>query len=289
LDWAWDLPPTGPLQREDEVQFLLVHHTASPNVGPDASVGQLRGFYAYHTGPEKGWPDIAYNFLIDSGGQIWEGRAGSLAGPVRADATGGSQGPALLCCFIGDHSATPPTGAATGAMTHLLAWLADVYAVSLADGAQVTFTSRGSSLWPAGSTITTSTIAGHRDMSQTSCPGDACYALIPSVFRPGARDLVNEARAAASPTPSESPTPDASTPSESVSASNTPTVSSTSTPSATASTSAAPPKSASDDATTWFGAVAGVAGTAVVAGLAWVLRRRMTASQPDGSAGQHRN
>lgn len=136
-DWATGRPAKKRLARED-VRFLLVHHTQTPNVERPASIpGRLRGMYDFHTG-EKGWPDLAYNFLVDPFGGIWEGRTGSLAGPVRGDATGGSQGYAQLCCFIGDHTSTPPTPEAMAAMGSLLGWLASRYAVDLAPGRRVT-------------------------------------------------------------------------------------------------------------------------------------------------------
>ena len=174
-DWGADLPPTGELERE-EVRFLLVHHTASANdYGPDEVVTKLRAWFGYHTSPDKGWPDLAYNFMVDRFGVVWEGRTGSLAGPVRAAATGGSQGFAQLACFIGEFTASPPTEAARSSMLRLLAMLADRYAVDTSPGAKVSFTSRGSNRWPAGADVTTSTIAGHRDMSMTACPGDVVY------------------------------------------------------------------------------------------------------------------
>jgi hypothetical protein len=131
----------------------------------------LRSFYDYHTSPEKGWNDIAYNFLIDSGGGIWEGRAGSIAGSVAGDATGGNQGFSQLVCLIGDFNVSSPSGAALGSLVGLLAWLADKHGVPTVPGSQVSFTSKGSNLWPAGATVTTPTITGHRSMSATSCPG----------------------------------------------------------------------------------------------------------------------
>ncbi len=174
-DWAADLPATGELESED-VRFLLVHHTASPNdYGPQEVVGQLRSFFRYHTSAVKGWPDVAYNFLVDRFGGVWEGRTGSLAGPVTGSATGGSQGFAQLACFIGDFSATAPTPAARSSMLHLLALSADRYDLDTRDGAQASFVSRGSNRWPPGTEVTTRTIAGHRDMSLTACPGDALY------------------------------------------------------------------------------------------------------------------
>ena len=179
--WGADLPPRGPLSEEapGDVRFLLVHHTASTNSYTEAEVaGILRSIYTFHTSSTKGWPDIAYNFLVDRFGRVWEGRTGSLSGPVKGDATGGSQGFALLACFLGDHSSPAPTAAAQAAMGRLLGSLAGRYGIDLSAGATATFTSRGSNRYPAGTVVTTPTISGHRDMSLTTCPGDACYPLI---------------------------------------------------------------------------------------------------------------
>jgi hypothetical protein len=198
--WGGDLPPLGPLEAEadGDVRFLLVHHTAGPNdYGADEVPEILRGIYRFHTGPDKGWPDVAYNFFVDRYGGVWEGRTGSLTSPVKGDATGGSQGFALLCCFLGTHTDTPPTAEAQGAMVGLLAWLADTYGIDTAPGATASFVSRGSSNHPAGTSVTTPTISGHRDMSATTCPGDAAYALVTGSF-PAA---VTAAKAAA-PVPS---------------------------------------------------------------------------------------
>jgi hypothetical protein len=160
------------------VRFLLVHHSAGPNEYAASDVpGILRGIYDFHTGT-KAWPDIAYNFFVDRYGGVWEGRSGSLDAPIRGDATGGSQGFAQLCCLLGTFTDTPPTTEAHTALVGLLARLADTYGVDTAPGATTTFVSRGSNRWPAGTAVTATTIAGHRDMSQTACPGDAVYARI---------------------------------------------------------------------------------------------------------------
>ncbi len=200
--WARGLAPTGAMRRErdGDVRFLLVHHTQTPNgYAADAVPARLRSIFEYHTGP-KGWPDVAYNFFVDAHGGIWEGRAGSLAGPVMGDATGGSQGFAQLCCFIGDHTATPPTAKAQAAMASLLAWLAGRYGIDLHAGETITFVSRGSNRWPRGTTVTTSPVAAHRDMSLTECPGDAAYPLVQGSLLAGAQRL------AARPAPVRPPT-----------------------------------------------------------------------------------
>ncbi|MGH9038846.1 MAG: N-acetylmuramoyl-L-alanine amidase, partial [Acidimicrobiia bacterium] len=184
-DWGADLPPKGPMEAEQagDVRFLLVHHSVSVNdYAADAVPEELRSFYRLHTAPEKGWPDIAYNFLIDRFGVIWEGRAGSIEAPVKGDSTGGSQGFAVLCCFIGDHRTAAPSPEAQASMVALLAWLADRHVIDPRPGTTTSFVSRGSNRWPAGATVTTTTIAGHRDMSKTVCPGDAAYRLVRDDF-----------------------------------------------------------------------------------------------------------
>ena len=177
-DWGADLPPKGAMGAED-VRFLLVHHTASANNAPDPRA-VVRQTYAYQTGPAKLWPDICYHFMIGADGSIWEARAGSLAGPVIADATGGNQGFAQLVCLIGNFVGEAPTAAAQESLMRLLIFLADRYEINTDPNATVSFISRGSNRYRTGAPITTSTISGHRDCSATACPGDVGYSLLPT-------------------------------------------------------------------------------------------------------------
>lgn len=175
--WGSDLPPTGPLTPET-VDFLLVHHTASPNTY--ASTRRLiRSVYWYQTGPAKRWPDVCYQFFVGRDGSIWEGRAGSIDGPVRADATGGNQGWAQLVCLLGTYTREAPTAAAQASLVRLLAWLAHRYRLDTDPAATTTYRSRGSNLHRDGELVTTPVISGHRDASATTCPGDAAYRLLP--------------------------------------------------------------------------------------------------------------
>lgn len=183
--WGADLAPKGALLPE-EVRFLLVHHTQDPGSDYEAAdvPGVIRQIFDFHTGSEKGWPDVAYNFFIDKFGTIWEARSGSLdaarAGKtgVRGDATGGNQGYSQLCCFIGDFTSVPPPQPALDSMTAMLAWLANQYRVAVTPGSTVTFESLGSNKHPAGSEISTPTITGHRFMSETDCPGDGSMPFV---------------------------------------------------------------------------------------------------------------
>jgi hypothetical protein len=81
----------------------------------------------------------------------------------------------------------------------VLAWLARRDGVDVTPGAVTSFTSRGSNRWPAGATVQTTTIAGHRDMSRTACPGDAAYARVVGDLPSLVAERVAEQEAAASP------------------------------------------------------------------------------------------
>ena len=181
---AWARPswkPTG-LRLETTVNVIVVHHSETPNAyGPADVPGRLRSMRAYHVSPKKGWPDLAYNFAVDRFGGVWEGRAGSLAGPVRGDASDGNQGHSQLVCLIGDHRTEAPTDAATVALVLLLEHLTRTYGLSGDPAATTTFVSEGSSRWAAGETITSHSIEGHRALSLTTCPGNAAFGLLPGI------------------------------------------------------------------------------------------------------------
>ena len=198
-EWSPDRPPVGALEAEapGDLRFLLCHHTAQPNRYGEESVDRyLRDIYGFHTSSTKGWPDIAYNFLIDRFGGIWEGRTGSIEAPIKGSATGGSQGFAMLCCWLGNHHEEAPTPAAQKSMVDLLAWLAHNYDIDTAPGDEAEFISRGSHLHAVGKSVVTSTISGHRDMSATVCPGDFAYPLVKSEFQATVTSLRNTALAA---------------------------------------------------------------------------------------------
>ena len=177
--WAGKLRARRPLQPEPDVKFLLVHHSAGTTVYSRAQVPSvIRNIFLFHTGTRKAWPDTCYNFFVDRYGQAWEGRTGSLAGPVMADATGGSQGFAQLVCLLGDFDKTEPTAEMIEGLSRLLGWLGDKYNIELDQKQTVSFISRGSNKWKKGVRVKARPISGHRDMSQTACPGKNVYPLL---------------------------------------------------------------------------------------------------------------
>lgn len=286
-DWA-DRDPVGPLEAEapGDVRVLLVHHSVNDNTYAASDVpGMLRSIFGFHTGSDKGWPDVAYNFFVDRFGGVWEGRAGSLTSPVKGDATGGSQGFAQLCCFLGDHRTEPPSPQAQDAMILLLGRLAGQYGIDVTAGATTTFTSRGSNLFPAGTSITTPTIAGHRDMTATECPGDAAYALVTGRFR---QEVALGVPAPSPPPTTTAPPPPTTTTTPPTTPTTPPTTTTTPPTTSTAPSTTAPEDLRADATVTttgggsdgrgWWPAGGVVAGTlaavAAVVGGAIALRRR---------------
>jgi hypothetical protein len=80
--------------------------------------------------------------------------------------------------MLGDFTSVVPTPQAQASLVKVLAWLGDRSRIDTRPGATTSFISRGSQRWAAGTRVTTRTIAGHRDMSYTSCPGDSFYPQI---------------------------------------------------------------------------------------------------------------
>jgi hypothetical protein len=177
--WGAALPPKPGLLPEPDVRFLLVHHTAGATTYSASGVpSQIQQIYRFHTGREKRWADVCYNFFVDRFGGVWEGRAGSISGAIMADATGGSQGFAQLVCLLGNFDTSSPGTAMMESCAAVLAWLTRRYAIDPDQRKMVTFVSRGSNKWKAGTSVVARPISGHRDMSATVCPGRYVYPLL---------------------------------------------------------------------------------------------------------------
>jgi len=169
-------------------------------------------------------------------------------------------------------------------MGAVLGWLAGRHGVDLADGARVQFTSRGSNRYAKGAAVDVATVSGHRDVSQTACPGDAAYALVTDgTFRRLARGgaPITAPPATAPPTTrAAAPTTTAATSTTVAAATTTSTVpaSSTSSSTSTVPTGIAAPLVRDDDTGGSSGLAQAAAGAGVLAlvaaGLIAVRARR---------------
>lgn len=291
--WAGtDRPPTGELYPES-VYFLVVHHSATANGYTEAeALTQIQDMYDEDTS-SRGWPDVTYNFFIDRFGRIFEGRAGSLRGPVLNDAVGGNTGWSQQVCLLGEFSTDTPSIEALDALTRVMSWLADRHELDIGPDATATVESRGSDKFPEGEEFTVNTITGHRDVSQTECPGDAFYPYVSgelptivaayrteaatSTSAPSTTDVGSTTPTSPSTSTSDAPTGSTTSPTDSTATTTSP---STTTPTSVGTlptdtqpvTVGSAGSSAVGSLLTGMGSGIGV--VAVATGIGWLIQRR---------------
>ncbi|MDJ0952921.1 MAG: peptidoglycan recognition family protein [Acidimicrobiia bacterium] len=146
---AWGAMPVAGEFRQHTIDRITVHHTAVVLTDNRAAPARLRGHQEFHQG--RGWPDIAYHFIIDAAGNIYEGRPVDAVGDTGTDYD--PTGHFLVCCE-GDFNQQPITPEQYRSLIEILAWGAAAFGVD------------------------PTTIQGHRDVASTSCPGDGLHALI---------------------------------------------------------------------------------------------------------------
>lgn len=161
------------------LQMAFIHHTAGSNSYSRSQVpGIIRSIYKYHTS-NLGYADIAYNFLVDRYGRIYEGRYGGITKPVIGAHAGGFNTGSTGLSLIGTFSSSTPPAAMIRSLKRLLAWKLDVHHVP--PTGTVVMTSAGSTRYPAGRRVSLNRISGHRDTSKTACPGAKVYYQLSSI------------------------------------------------------------------------------------------------------------
>jgi uncharacterized protein YgiM (DUF1202 family) len=159
------------------VEHVIVHHTETSNT--QNPIEAIRSIYYFHA-VTRGWGDIGYNYLIDRFGNIYEGRVGgqNAVGGHSFEYAYGSSG----ISFIGNFQFTDITTEAQAAAVSIIAWVAR----GLNPLSRKSFWYR----------TNLPTICGHRDVNETSCPGDLAYDDLPRI-----RELVANVLASGSSGP----------------------------------------------------------------------------------------
>lgn len=118
-----------------------MHHSAVGFLDNRLGPARFRQHQSYHQG--LGWADIAYHFMIDRAGNVFEGRPVDAVGDTATnyDPTGH-----FLPMCEGDFNEHNPTAAQLDALAKVIGWGRTVFG--------------------------TDVIAGHRDHASTTCPGD---------------------------------------------------------------------------------------------------------------------
>ncbi|MCA1834604.1 MAG: peptidoglycan recognition protein, partial [Actinobacteria bacterium] len=162
-------------------KMALIHHTDTGNgYSRDQVPSILRGIYAYHV-KNRGYRDIAYNFLVDRFGRMWEGRWGGMDKTVVGGHTAGFNYGTIGVAMIGTYMTTTPTSYTQAAISRLLSWKFSVHHIK--PRAKVLMTVRsspaGGQRWAVGTNVWLNTISAHRDVNYTSCNGTKGYRTLP--------------------------------------------------------------------------------------------------------------
>ena len=105
----------GP-QPATNIRAAIVHHTVTGN---DYAIGavddMLRAIYRLHV-DINGWCDIAYNFVVDRFGNIWQARSGDLEAPIIGGHARGFNTWTVGIALLGQHQPGASPAAASSAM-----------------------------------------------------------------------------------------------------------------------------------------------------------------------------
>jgi hypothetical protein len=171
------------------IQKIIVHHTATPNDITNYS-GLARGILANETSGE--YIDIAYNWLIDPKGRIYEGRWAQnyASGRVHTGERSGANVRGAHALYhnsrtigiglMGNYDAVAPSAAMIDGLVELLAWKCARWGLNPVGAGNYSASN--------GWTHNIANICGHRDTYATACPGAVTEGMLPAIRnRVGAR------------------------------------------------------------------------------------------------------
>src|SRR5690606_28659819 len=137
--------------RPHTISQVTVHHSASPLSDNRQVPGRLRAFQRDHQ--SNGWSDLAYHYVVDAAGNIYEGRNPGQVGDTSTtyDPTGH-----FLALCDGNFEVHDVPEAQLDGLAKLVAWALQHYELPVEQ------------------------VSGHKDHAATACPGTALYAHLES-------------------------------------------------------------------------------------------------------------
>ncbi len=166
---------------DDSVKATTVHHTAGSNNYTQAqAAGIVRGIYQYHA-QTLGWCDVGYNALVDKFGNIYEGRYGGLDKNVQGAHAGGFNKNTWGISMMGDYSSVQPSQAMINSVGNMLGWRMKVAGVNPKGSTSLTSAGSSYTKFPYGTQVQLPNIFAHRDVGNTTCPGNAGYAQMDNI------------------------------------------------------------------------------------------------------------
>jgi peptidoglycan hydrolase-like protein with peptidoglycan-binding domain len=179
--WGADESLRGATTYNTTVKAITIHHTASSNDYSEATAAaQIRGIYAYDT-KGLGWSDIAYNFLVDKFGRIYEGRAGSITAAVRGAHAMGFNTNTMGVAALGNYETATPPAVMVDSLARVAGWKLSQYGVDPTATTQLTSAGGSGTKFAAGVVATLATINAHQNTSYTLCPGKYLFPMMSTI------------------------------------------------------------------------------------------------------------
>ena len=168
------------------IKASFIHHTVTRNdYTPEEAAQQVRNLYAWFT---KGlrYSDMAYNFIVDRFGRLYEGRAGGMDRAVIGGHTAGFNNETFAVSALGNFQRLNPPPEQVAAMNEsiaaLLAWkLALNHRDPNGQVDLVSESASGTSRYQPGQVARALVVGGHRDIGSTKCPGQFMETQIPAI------------------------------------------------------------------------------------------------------------
>lgn len=179
--WGADESLRGSMTLSSTIKAITIHHTAGTNdYTPESAAAQVRGIYAYDT-QGLGWSDIAYNFLVDKWGRVYEGRAGSITLPVRGAHAMGFNTDTMGIAAMGNYETAAAPAVMVDALAKVAGWKLSQYGVDPAGTARLTSQGGTGTKYAAGVSVTLPAVHAHQNTSYTLCPGKYLYAQMATI------------------------------------------------------------------------------------------------------------
>lgn len=142
--------PAFRLRVKHNIDKLTLHHSATTHVAGDDLTTKLRSMQIWSES-DRNWFDVPYHFFIDLDGSVFEARDYHYAGDTNTRYD--TRGHFLINCF-GNYSVAEPNEYQLRSIAGMMAWAAAEYKIDPLK------------------------IYGHRDLADSSCPGEHLYRYI---------------------------------------------------------------------------------------------------------------
>ncbi len=162
---AWNASPVRPAARPmGTPRRITVHHSGRRSAGLAGldAAREIRGIQRDHQ-DRAGWADIAYHFVIDRAGRLWEGRPLSLQG-AHAGNDASNRGN-IGICLLGDFDVEGPTAEQRRALRDLVSRLEARYGI------------------PPEEVFAHRTIRVAHGLGSTNCPGRHLLGMVDDLRR----------------------------------------------------------------------------------------------------------